>query len=101
MRTKQLKKNEKGFFIIVPLSSRKTSQLDKKQVEDENLFSTDGLKPSIHDLDNIFEDSDTELNLDGTQAVPTPPSSVKVVQDISVVEPSVTIFYVYGSGSDL
>jgi hypothetical protein len=48
------------------------------QVEDENLFSTDGLKPSIHDLDNIFEDSDTELNLDGTLAVPTPPSSVKV-----------------------
>ena len=58
----------------------KTEAEDKKDgsKEDENLFSADGLKPSIHDLDNMFEDSDTELNMDVTSAVPTPPSSVKV-----------------------
>ena len=57
-------------------------------MEDENLFSTDGLKPSIRDLDNIFEDSDTELNLDGTLAVPTPPSSVKVPAPYRTVLPT-------------
>ena len=64
---------------------------DNNQVEDENLFSTDGLKPSIHDLDNIFEDSDTELNLDGTLAVPTPPSSVKVRVPVQQMRTRITI----------
>jgi len=42
--------------------------------EEGDLFSADGLKPSLADLDNMFEDSDNEI---GNVAVPTPPSSVK------------------------
>ena len=45
-----------------------------KPMEEENLFSADGLKPSMTDLDNMFEDSDTES---GLGCVPTPPNSVK------------------------
>jgi len=42
--------------------------------EEENLFSADGLKASMTDLDNMFDDSDTES---GLGCVPTPPNSVK------------------------
>ena len=45
-----------------------------KPMEEDNLFSADGLKPSMTDLDNMFEDSDTES---GLGCVPTPPNSVK------------------------
>ena len=32
--------------------------------EEENLFSADGLKASMTDLDNMFDDSDTESGLE-------------------------------------
>ena len=47
---------------------------DNKALEDEDLFSANGLKPSMTDLDNMFEDSDNES---GLGCVPTPPNSVK------------------------
>jgi len=52
----------------------KTEFDENKPVEEENLFSADGLKPSMTDLDNMFEDSDSE---GGLGCVPTPPNSVK------------------------
>ena len=51
---------------------------------EENLFSADGLKPSLHDLDNLFDDSDSPpdgvggADMEVNTAVPTPPSSHKV-----------------------
>ena len=36
-----------------------------------DIFSTAGLKPSLADLDNMFEDSDNDMG-----CVPTPPASV-------------------------
>ena len=52
----------------------KTELDDKQQETEENLFSEDGLKASMTDLDNMFEDSDNES---GLGCVPTPPNSVK------------------------
>ena len=52
----------------------KTEFDENKGLEEENLFSADGLKPSMTDLDNMFEDSDNES---GLGCVPTPPNSVK------------------------
>ena len=49
-------------------------ELDDKSVEEEDLYSANGLKPSMTDLDNMFEDSDNES---GLGCVPTPPNSVK------------------------
>ena len=68
-----------GDVSALPKGGIKAEPDDKKDgKEDDNLFSADGLKPSIHDLDNMFDDSDTELNMDVHSAVPTPPSSIKV-----------------------
>ena len=39
---------------------------------DLDIFSTAGLKPSLADLDNMFEDSDNDMG-----CVPTPPASVQ------------------------
>lgn len=55
-----------------PFDVKKENVLPKG--EEGDLFSVDGLKPSLADLDNMFEDSDNEI---GNVAVPTPPSSVK------------------------
>ena len=41
-----------------------------------SFFTGDGLKPSMSDLDNMFEDSDSEM-LDPSGCVPTPPASVQ------------------------
>ena len=59
-----------------PLAVKPKTEMDEsgKPVEEENLFSADGLKPSMTDLDNMFEDSDNES---GLGCVPTPPNSVK------------------------
>ena len=48
------------------------TEFDENKLEEDNLFSADGLKPSMTDLDNMFEDSDNEMS-----CVPTPPNSVK------------------------
>ena len=46
---------------------------DGKQGNTElDIFSTAGLKPSLADLDNMFEDSDNDMG-----CVPTPPASVQ------------------------
>ena len=47
---------------------------DSKPAVVENLFDAESLKPSLTDLDNMFEDSDSE---GGLGCVPTPPNSVK------------------------
>eukprot|EP00095_Tigriopus_kingsejongensis_P006785 maker-scaffold794_size96255-snap-gene-0.18 protein:Tk06785 transcript:maker-scaffold794_size96255-snap-gene-0.18-mRNA-1 annotation:"thyroid hormone receptor-associated" len=46
-----------------------------KQKNDEDLFSTTGLKPSMDDLNNLFEDSSDET--DNAGQAPTPPDSNK------------------------
>jgi len=63
-----------GVSDVVANVKPKTEFDENKPVEEENLFSADGLKPSMTDLDNMFEDSDSE---GGIGCVPTPPNSVK------------------------
>jgi len=63
-----------GVSDVVSNIKPKTEFDENKPAEEENLFSADGLKPSMTDLDNMFEDSDSE---GGLGCVPTPPNSVK------------------------
>ena len=47
-------------------------EFDEKPAKEENLYSANGLKPFMTDLDNMFEDSYSE---GGLGCLPTPPNS--------------------------
>ena len=47
----------------------------KASATEPDFLSADGLKASLADLDNMFEDSDSEMH-DASGCVPTPPASV-------------------------
>ena len=56
-----------------PYDSDPRKDATKALLEEQDLYTEAGIKPSMHDLDNMFESDDSG---DGNGAGPTPPSSV-------------------------